>query len=314
MPVTGTGLAVASGVSGLVQGLSSIFGQRSANQTNIQLAREQRQWDLDMWNRQNEYNNPKNQMLRLKAAGLNPNLVYGSGSVSGNVTGSSPKASVSRVENVMAGFRPMDYLMSALGAYQSLRKNEADVDLTIANKELAERKAQTETVNSLLKATLVDLNKERIPFTRSQKLLSDVNIELGGKKIALADVNRRIGEARLPILFNEGKISGVKAKYADSLTRQELQNLVLIEKLRNQQMGINATRNEGYKLDNVIKGLKIQMDSELKKFHVTDKDPLLLRFLLSADRNLGLGKKFRENPLFGFKNKNTINIHGSGSW
>ena len=131
MPVTGTGLAVASGVSGLVQGLSSIFGQRSANQTNIQLAREQRQWDLDMWNRQNEYNNPKNQMLRLKAAGLNPNLVYGSGSVSGNVTGSSPKASVPRVENVMAGFRPMDYLMSALGAYQSLRKNEADVDLSL---------------------------------------------------------------------------------------------------------------------------------------------------------------------------------------
>ena len=95
-----TGLAIATGASGLVQGLSSVFGQRSSNKTNIQLAREQRQWDLDMWNRQNEYNNPKNQMLRLSAAGLNPNLVYGSGSVSGNVTGSPPKASVARVENV----------------------------------------------------------------------------------------------------------------------------------------------------------------------------------------------------------------------
>ena len=109
--------------SGALQGITSIFGQRSANKTNIQLAREQRQWDLDMWNKQNEYNNPKNQMLRLSAAGLNPNLVYGSGSVSGNVTGSSPKASVARVENVMSGFRPMDYAMSTIGAYQSL-KNE----------------------------------------------------------------------------------------------------------------------------------------------------------------------------------------------
>ena len=117
-----TTLALATGASGLVQGLSSIGGQRSANQTNIQLAREQREWDLEMWNRQNEYNLPKNQMARLSAAGLNPNLVYGSGSVSGNVTGSSPKASVPRVENVMAGFRPMDYLMSTLGAYQALRR------------------------------------------------------------------------------------------------------------------------------------------------------------------------------------------------
>ena len=50
--------AVVAG-SGLVQGLSSVFGQRSANKTNIQLAREQRQWDLDMWNRQNDYNNPE---------------------------------------------------------------------------------------------------------------------------------------------------------------------------------------------------------------------------------------------------------------
>ena len=186
-------------------------------------------------------------------------------------------------------------------------------DLTIANKELAERKAQTETVNSLLKAVLVRLNEERIPFTRSQKLLSDVNIELGGKKIALADVNRRIGEARLPILYNEGKISGVKAKYADSLTQQELKNLGLLEKLRDQQLGINKTRNEGYKLDNVFKGLKIQMDSELKRYNFTEKDPLLLRFLMSADRNLNLSKKFRENPLFGFKNENTINLHGSGT-
>ena len=58
-------LALVTGASGLIQGSSSIFGQRSANRTNIQLAREQREWDLAMWNKQNEYNNPKNQMARL---------------------------------------------------------------------------------------------------------------------------------------------------------------------------------------------------------------------------------------------------------
>ena len=36
------------------------------------------------WNRQNEYNSPQQQMQRLKEAGLNPNLVYGTGSVVAN--------------------------------------------------------------------------------------------------------------------------------------------------------------------------------------------------------------------------------------
>lgn len=46
--------------------------------------------NLAMWNLQNAYNDPSAQMLRLKAAGLNPNLVYGGGNVSGNTAGSGP--------------------------------------------------------------------------------------------------------------------------------------------------------------------------------------------------------------------------------
>ena len=46
--------------------------------------------DVEMWNRQNEYNNPSSQMERLKSAGLNPHLVYGNG-VTGNITSSPPK-------------------------------------------------------------------------------------------------------------------------------------------------------------------------------------------------------------------------------
>jgi hypothetical protein len=34
---------------------------------------------LQNWNRENEYNDPKQQMQRLREAGLNPNLVYGNG-------------------------------------------------------------------------------------------------------------------------------------------------------------------------------------------------------------------------------------------
>lgn len=36
---------------------------------------------LEFWNMQNEYNSPQQQMARLKEAGLNPHLVYGTGAV-----------------------------------------------------------------------------------------------------------------------------------------------------------------------------------------------------------------------------------------
>lgn len=46
--------------------------------------------NLQMWNLNNAYNDPSAQMARLKAAGLNPNLVYGGGNVTGNTSGGTP--------------------------------------------------------------------------------------------------------------------------------------------------------------------------------------------------------------------------------
>lgn len=67
------------------------FGQKQTNKTNKQIAADARQHEVDMWNMQNAYNNPSAQMKRLLDAGLNPNLVYGSGNVSGLQTGEKPK-------------------------------------------------------------------------------------------------------------------------------------------------------------------------------------------------------------------------------
>lgn len=54
-------------------------------------------WNLDMWNLQNEYNDPAAQMERMKNAGINPAAaaqgISGNGSESGSVQGSSPGSS-----------------------------------------------------------------------------------------------------------------------------------------------------------------------------------------------------------------------------
>lgn len=84
--------AIASPISSVIQGISGAISQDSANETNIQLARENRDWQEKMWSLNNEYNTPANQMKRIKEAGLNPNLMYGQGTVGNS---SSPASGVS---------------------------------------------------------------------------------------------------------------------------------------------------------------------------------------------------------------------------
>lgn len=53
-------------------------------------AERERASNLEMWNMQNAYNSPREQMARLQSAGLNPNLAYGSGNVAG-ISSDAPK-------------------------------------------------------------------------------------------------------------------------------------------------------------------------------------------------------------------------------
>lgn len=81
------------------EGIGSVFGAKATEKYN-----QNRQFESEVRNYlftkslidyQNEYNNPSNQMKRLQDAGLNPMLVYGSGNMVGNQsgTGSAPSTS-----------------------------------------------------------------------------------------------------------------------------------------------------------------------------------------------------------------------------
>lgn len=48
---------------------------------------QQQQYNKELWDYQNAYNTPQAQMERLKAAGLNPNLIYGNGNASAGNAG-----------------------------------------------------------------------------------------------------------------------------------------------------------------------------------------------------------------------------------
>ena len=96
------------GINQALGALGSLFGGISANKNidkqiaaqsaenqkmreyNLMLAKQQNEWNLEQWNRENAYNDPTAQVHRLRNAGLNPDLVYGSGSAA-NLSAPSPE-------------------------------------------------------------------------------------------------------------------------------------------------------------------------------------------------------------------------------
>ena len=99
---------------------STMLGIRAQKKENAKAFRNQ----VSMWNAQNEYNSPKEQMQRLKEAGLNPMLVYGNGSVSGNMSASAPS------------YEPVNYT----GAFSDLGKAIGSA----AQRQLAQKRVEFE--------------------------------------------------------------------------------------------------------------------------------------------------------------------------
>lgn len=90
------------------------------------LANEKYAHDLRMWQLQNEYNTPAAQMARLRDAGLNPHLVYGSGSVTGNTAGQMPQ--YSQVRSNFSGREPIIDPIGMLHQFQDMRMKNAQID------------------------------------------------------------------------------------------------------------------------------------------------------------------------------------------
>lgn len=58
--------------SGLFSTIANLFTAQKNREFQAEEAQKQRDWQESMWNKENEYNLPSNQVMRLKAAGYNP--------------------------------------------------------------------------------------------------------------------------------------------------------------------------------------------------------------------------------------------------
>lgn len=159
-------------VGSLVSGVGSIAGmigqnkivnkqiaaQREENRLNRfynqMLARQQNQWNLEQWNRENAYNSPLSQMYRLRQAGLNPDLMYGQGTT-GNSAGSPEMTSGAPSEpqdmSAMLSKRSFGQTMQQiLDKEQQRRMNEAQIEAIKANTNKTNAETQGQDIDNAI--------------------------------------------------------------------------------------------------------------------------------------------------------------------
>ncbi len=137
----GSALSTPAGVAGI--DASAKFAQAMwQNVQNKKAATKAYNREVALWNANNEYNTPAMQVQRLKDAGLNPALVYGTGAsvATGNTKGAA------HAPQAAAAANPRFDLLSAMQFGQDMKLKTAQTQQVEANS--ANMRAQTDVIKA----------------------------------------------------------------------------------------------------------------------------------------------------------------------
>jgi len=126
----------------ILTGLGSLGSSLLSNQGAKRRQNLANKQNVEFWKMQNAYNTPKAQMGRLTDAGLNPNLIYGSGSANTGVAGS------------IAPAKPSPYsVQNPIPLQSALLQSQIDLNNSNANKN----NVQADSVGGLLPGRKAEL-------------------------------------------------------------------------------------------------------------------------------------------------------------
>lgn len=141
--------SVVNAVGNGIASYNNLKSVRETNEANFRLAQWQNEQNVKMWNMNNEYNSPSSQMQRLSQAGLNPNLVYGNGSV-GNSSSAPTAASAPTMQAYQMPQNVLGDLSSMMDNFLKLaqvKKTEQETDNLAETQRLTRFQAQKEELN-----------------------------------------------------------------------------------------------------------------------------------------------------------------------
>lgn len=241
------GEATTSGLFGLGSSLlGGLFENRSIKrQLNAQKELAKYQFDLNkaQWNAENEYNSPSAQMGRLQAAGLNPNLVYDKGTVSGNTTTAGPRYEAPSVD-MRQKLNLGNAAAEIIDTYQNLRMKRAQVDNIEAQTQAVQEQTNLTAIERAWRMLKKDsdaqyLNQERQAGLRKNR--SEVSY--------LDKQNRYLGQkANLELNMFPHQLEAQKISNRNA--RQALTNAVLDAALKGDKRKQNVETLRRMKYEN----------------------------------------------------------------
>ena len=192
--------AVGGIASGLINNGYSQANAAQAFQNQKELMRIQNQYSRENWALENAYNTPKAQMDRLRAAGLNPNLVYGngasglqSGSISSPAAPSAPMASTVPFEN------PISSAVEAAQGIAAAKKVKSETVARDIENQYLEKRLQNDLNQQLETLGLTqDQRNEiqaRIPNISKQGALLEEEANALRTRVGYEEIDRYIASA-----------------------------------------------------------------------------------------------------------------------
>lgn len=286
---------------GLISGGASLLGSAINAASSARQNKLQRQWNEKMygiqrqdsladWNMQNEYNSPTQQMARLKAAGLNSNLVYGNGAdtQAGPVRNTESKSWNPQAPQLDIGGAANQGLM----AYQDIRLREAQLNNLKANntillEEAMNKVAQRNALIANTTRTMADTDK--IKFDLS------LNKQLAPYQVQAADLHNKQTIANTQYTTDEN------ARKAAMQTYSLAQAFATLLKTRAESKQISATTDQIKQLTatgKIEQQLK-ELELGLAQKGIYKNDPAYARVLTQLVNSIGSvkGSQFRINEL-----------------
>lgn len=236
--------------------------------------RKSREWATQMYNRQyadnvafwrmqNDYNSPEQQMIRLKAAGLNPNMVYGGSP--GGVAGTADAIKTPDVQPTQ--FRVPEYgsALMNLGAYIDTEIKLAQHDNlraqnTVLLGEAALKAAQTANVTAQTDQSVFNLGLDtELRETSAEMRREQLRQAQANRQFTLNEDERKAAQNAAGLRESAERVLTMRAERAN--TRE--QRGVIIQSLR------NLRKDERLK----------QLEIELRQIGLNPNSPMYMQIL-----------------------------------
>lgn len=259
--VVGSILSAVPLVGGVLNGVSQIFTNAKNRKFQEKMYDRQRSDALTDWNMQNAYNTPSAQMARLRAAGLNPNLVYGHGADSQEaapVRSSSPSG--------VSGQAPRFDTSSAIPMLM----------FQLNSQMMEQRIDNLKTQNTVLQ-TMADKNNATTSNITADTAIKNFDLSM---KETLSEITKATAQGRLDQLYIGNDVALAANERAAARTAVDLQQgilNILHTRLENETMPLRQHLISA-QIDAVEKNNQLrQLSIDLEKKGLTWSDPVYYR-------------------------------------